>query len=201
MNHNQALSRDLRKALSNRKFEVSDAGVLFPGARIVAAGIFETFLNDGPWEPIYNILPYQGLNMLLDVALGASSKETGWWFAGFATATDPSSSTTAANFNTQLTEFTNYSGGRLQWTPAAAVDGVITNAATPVTLTVGNATGLTNTSLHGWGLLSNGTKLSTSGKCAAAARLKDSNGDPKPKLLLSEGDVIGARYTLTLTST
>jgi hypothetical protein len=201
----QLLVRELRTAVARNKHEVmSDGGIWLPGAKseIRVGGVFEHKLNDEPWRVDANLLPTEGLNAMLDIALGALAKQANWYMAPFATATTPINTLTAATFDSAMTEFTNYTEvSRSLWTPAAAAAGVVTNAATPIQITIGSATGTVNTSIHGLGLISASAKEATGGKLMACTLFKDSGGDPRPRLGLVQGDLLGLRYTITLTST
>lgn len=194
---NTKLMSELRRAVADHAYDVTeDGGLWLPGAKslITCGGVFEHRLNDGPWHADPNLLPTEGLNAILDIALGAATKQTNWYMAPFATNTAPSSSLTAANFTATQTEFVNYTGTRALWTPAAAAAGVVTNAATPVSITVGAATGSVNTSIYGLGLISASAQSATTGKLAACALFASARTG------LVVGDLLGLRYTITLTS-
>ena len=192
-----AVARELRRAIEHNRYEESAGGILFPDSGIHVGGLFETALNDGGWEPGVNLLPTQGLNNCLNAFLGGSAfnPEDAWYFAPFATNTAPGLGLTAANFTATQTEFTNYDETtRALWTPAAAAAGVITNAATAVSITVGSATGSTNTSIYGLALLSASAKSATTGVLAACALLATARTG------LQDGDILGLRYSITLTN-
>jgi len=197
---NLSLVRDIRRAASNHRYEVMDSGeILFTDAKVRAGGVFETCLNHGVWEPSPNLLPKLGRNFIWDVAFGAVAKATNWYMAPFATNTAPTDSLTAANFAATQTEFTNYTQtSRALWTPGAAVDGVVTNTATPVSITIGSGA---QVDMYGLALLSAAAKSATTGVLAACTLFKAADGiTPKPRMGLVEGDDLGLRYTNTLTS-
>lgn len=193
------LVRELRRSIARHKYEFDDQGGLYlPEAKstITAGGIFGTSLNDGAWQPAPNLLPTQGRNSILDIALGNVAKETNWYFAPFATNTAPTSALTAANFDATQTEFDNYDEvTRALWTPDAASNGVKSNVGTPVSITIGSATGPTNVNIYGLALISSSTKSGTGGRLAACALL------PAARENLQDNDILGLRYTITLTST
>lgn len=195
----QALVRDIRKAVRRNRYEMTPGGVLFPDAKVQCGGIFEHNLNGGPWKADPNLLPTQGRNAMLDIALGGVAKQSNWYMPPFAANVDPTNSLTAANFAATQTEFTNYTeGARALWTPAAASSGVITNAATLVQITIGAGSQF---DMYGLALISASAKSATTGVLAACTLFKDGDGDPDPRLGLHTGDVLGLRYTITLTST
>jgi hypothetical protein len=192
------VARELRRAIANHRYEETPIGILFPQAKVYAGGLFETRLNGGPWWAHPNLLPTQGLNALLDIALGAVSKETNWYIAPFNANVAPTSTLTAANFTSTQTEFTNYTEAtRALWTPASASSGSVNNTASPVSITIGSGA---QNDIYGLALISASAKSATTGKLAACTLLKDSDGDPKPRLDLVEGDELGLRYSISLTS-
>lgn len=189
---NPKLVRELQRAIANKRYEETPSGILFPTLNVHAGGLFETSLNGQPWEPGLNMVPTLGLNNCLNAFLGGSgfNPEDAWYFAPFATNTAPTLSLTAANFTATQTEFTNYAeGARQLWTPAAAVGGVITNAATQVTITIGSGG---QTAIYGLALLSASAKSATTGVLAACALLASARTG------LQVGDILGERYSLTL---
>ena len=186
----EAVVRALRRDIERNRYEETGNGLFFPQQKLHIGGLFETSLNDGNWEPGLNLLPTQGLNNCLGAFLGGSTfnPEDAWYFAPFATNTAPTLGLTAANFTSTQTEFTNYTEtSRRTWTPDAAAGGVISNAGTAITMTVGSATGDANTSIYGLALLSASPKGSTAGVLAACALLAT------PRLGLQEGDILGLR--------
>jgi hypothetical protein len=197
----KTLERELRRALENNKYEITAQGIFLPQAKseIVAGGVFEHCLNGGPWTADPNLLPTEGRNAMLDIALGATTKLAGFYIVPFATNTAPTDALTAANYDSTQTEFDNYvESSRRTWTPAAAASGVVTNAATPVSITIDDATGPTNVNIYGLGLIGGAagtaTKHATSGKLIACTLFTN------PRLNLQETDILGLRYTITLTS-
>jgi len=191
---NPKLVRELRKAVERNRYEITEDGVLFPDSKIAGGGIFETSLNGGRWEPGLNMLPMLGRNNALNAFLGGSafSPEDAWYFAPFATNTAPTDSLTAANFTATQTEFTNYDEvTRALWTNAAAAAGVISNAATSVTITVA---GGAQTAIYGLALISASAKSATTGVLAACALLATARTG------LVDGDVLGLRYSVTLSN-
>lgn len=198
---NSRIVKELRRAVANKRYEESEGGILFNQSNLVIGGVFETKLNDGPWIPSPNILPTEGLNAFLDITLGAVAKQTNWYLAPFAENVEPTSALTAANFNSTQTEFRNYAEAtRALWTPATAAGGVITNAATPVSITIANGGTFDQFDMYGLALISASAKAATSGKLAACTFFKDSEGNDAPRLNLMYQDVLGLRYVVTLTS-
>lgn len=144
------------------------------------------------WTP--NRVVDQGLNYILNAAFVAgTSLPGGWYIAPFAANVTPAANTTAANFASTLTEFTNYTeANRPVWTPDGASTAMeLINAAAPALFTVGAGP---QTTLYGAGLISASAKSSTSGLLAAAGKLN--NGLTG----LAEGYEVRLKYRLRAAS-
>ncbi len=120
------------------------------------------------WTP--NRFVDQGLNYTLNAAFRGEGVISTWYIAPFAANVTPAANTTAANFTSTLTEFTNYTEpNRVAWTSDGAATALeLINDAAPALFTVG-AGG--QTTIYGGGLLSAQAKSSTSGTLAAAGKL------------------------------
>lgn len=120
------------------------------------------------WTP--NRVVDQGLNYLLNAAFRGEGVISQWYIAPFAANVTPAANTTAANFASTLTEFTNYTeANRPAWvTDAAAATLELINDAAPSLFTIGSGG---QTTIYGAGLLSQAAKSSTAGVCAAAGKL------------------------------
>jgi len=187
---------EFRRSLSNLKFErTEDGGIYFPAAHAIARGMYAHDVNglDERFDP--NILPTEGLNYLLDIGLGAGSQLTAWYLGLFSGAVTPTSTLTAANWTSTLTEITSGSEGysestRVAWTPASASGGSATNTASKAAFTIITAS---NVTVEGAVMASASAKGATTGKVASASRFST------PRTL-SDGDSFNVGYTVTLTS-
>jgi hypothetical protein len=131
-------SPEILAYLRNHQYETSDAGIVFPKAHAVAAGMYAHRVNGGEWSYDPNLLPSEGLTYLLSL-LGAGTKLTTWYIAPYAGAISPGSNWTAANFASTASEITSGSEGytnatRPTWTPGTAAADTINNNASPVTI-------------------------------------------------------------------
>ena len=181
--------REFARAVANHKYEASPAGILFPEQKTLLAGVFEDTLNGGDRQISPNIIPTEGLNHALDVILHGVAQVSPWYVALFKGTGTPSSSLTAANFASTLTEFTGYSeGARVAYNEGAAAGGVTDNDASRAEFTIA-----ASDTIYGGALLSASTKGSTSGVILCAAKFA------APRAVVS-GDTLQVKYTLTLTS-
>lgn len=181
---------EFARALRNRHFEVSPAGILFPQQKVFIGGVFETRVNGRDPDLSPNIFPTEGLNHVLDIVFGGGAQQTSWYIAPFSGNVTPGASLTAATFVAVCTEFTGYSEAtREAFVEAAAAGGVMDNDATRAEFSITAA----SATLYGAALLSVGTKSSGSGVCAAASRFAASRA-------VVTGDTLQVKYTLTGTS-
>lgn len=181
--------REFARAVANNKFEITPAGILFPEQKTLLAGVFEDTLNGGDRQIAPNIIPTEGLNHALDCILHGGTQVSPWYVALFKGTGTPSSSLTAANFASTLTEFTGYSeGARVTYNEGAASGGVTDNDANRAEFTI-NA----SDTIYGGALLSVSTKSSTSGVILCAAKFAAARA-------VVSGDTLQVKYTLTLTS-
>jgi hypothetical protein len=201
------ISKDLLKhraefsrALRNHNYEVSESGIFFPGANVMASGVYTHDVNGKDERIDSNIVVTEGLNSLLDVALHDATKIATWYFRLFSANTSPLATWTAANFTANATEITSGTEGYSEATgqafvEAAAAAGAITNSASKaaftIVRTIDPAAAL---SVWGAGLLSNSTKGGTTGTLMSASKFSAVR-------TLYNTDVFNLGYTLTLTST
>lgn len=157
------------KRLRDRGWKRDAAGCLLSGTyhtRLV--GVDGEPVRD--WIEFPNGATYEGMNYLLDCGFRGQSQLSSWFFvpingSGYSAV---SVNDTAAS-HSGWTEFTTYSEStRQQWSPAAASSGTVINTA--VTLTISSSG-----TIQGFGLQSNSTKSSTSGKLASTATLSSAD--------------------------
>lgn len=149
----------------------------------------------GIFEPVWgdNRVVNSGLNHMLNAALRGEGVVAAFYVAPFAADFSPSATLTAANFNSTLTEFTNYTETtRPVWTS----DGVSTaqqleNLAAPALITIGAGAQL---AIYGGVLHSNNVKSGTTGFIFAGAKA------PAPFTNLAAGFEVKLRYRVSGTS-
>lgn len=143
----------------------------------------------------HNRVVDQGLNYLLNAAFfSGSTIQSNWYIAPFAANVTPAANTTAQNFASTLTEFTNYTeANRPIWTPDAASTAMeLINNAAPALFTIGSGP---QNAIYGGGFISASAKGSTSGVLGAAGKLAN------PLTGLAEGFEVRLKYRLRATST
>lgn len=186
---------EFARAIRNRKFEVTPAGILFPQQGALAAGVFDLeHRRQGDLigrEIGPNVIPTEGLNHILDAIAHGSTQVNPWYVALFKGNVTPGATLTGATFNSVCTESDAYDETtRVEFNEAAASGGIMSNAANRAVFTM-NA----SETIYGGGLLSSSTKKDTTPGviCLAAARFSSSRA-------VVDDDELAVKYTLTLTS-
>jgi hypothetical protein len=81
-------------------------------------------------EVAHNLLPTEGINHLLNVAMKSGSANATWYIGLFEGNYTPLASDTAATFPTLATETTTYDeAARVEWVEGAIVSGALNNSA------------------------------------------------------------------------
>jgi hypothetical protein len=185
---------EFARAFRNRRFEKADNGLLlFPEQKCFVGGVGAISRNGGPAEPMDNLVVLQGRIYMLTAALLAGAQQGAWYVAPFATNTAVADTLTAANFNSTLVEFVNYSETTRQaWTaPAPSGSSVLTNAASLATITISNGV---QTAVYGATLQSVSARGGGTGICFCGMQA------PTPKIGLELGETLSFSYGIAATS-
>lgn len=164
-------SKEIAKWVRSGDYEETPEGLLIHRA-IRARGVYTHSVNGKDEQRDYNLIPAEGIEHILEVALGAGTQITSWYAAVFSGAVDPASSWTAANFTANASEITSNTEGysdatRPAWTPDAPAAGVIGNLASKATF---NIVCTTSINISGAALLSSNVKGGTTGVLLSATR-------------------------------
>ena len=179
----------LKDALQKGNYEQTEQGILFPETRILARGEFCYHKRGEAPEYSSNLLVDEGLDEILDTALGNGSQISTWYIAIFSAAVTPLSTWTAANFAASATEITNYDEAtREVWTPTAVTGGVISSYTAKASFTASSAM-----TVRGAALISSSTKGGTTGTLIGASRFGADKG-------LTTAELIDVGYQVTLAS-
>lgn len=186
---------EVAKAIRNFKYETTRSGVYLPASKMHVGGVFRhahapAGCAFGPWVADPNRVVNQGLNYLLNAALGGATQESAFYLAPFSGNVTPAAGWTGANFAANATEFTAYEGGsRLPWTTEASTAQAIGNtaaiAASTMTFSAGGPY-----NVYGLGLLSASAKGATTGVLVAATRFAN------PRTNMSPGDRLALEYVI-----
>lgn len=131
-----------------------------------------------------------GIDQILNSALRGEGLISSWYIAPFAADVTPPATLTAANFNSTLTEFTNYDEAtRVAWvSDGASTAQLLQNDAAPALFTIGNGA---QAAIYGAVMHSNNVKGGTNGLILAAAKA------PSAFLNLADGFEVKIKYRLT----
>lgn len=184
-------------ALRNGKFEINDDnGLFFPAQKAIIHGLnIWHRANDGlGWIKDHNLVPTEGRNHILDVTVHDGTKISTWYVGAFSGNVAPDANWTAATFASTATELTTQisEATRPTYIEAAPSGGSTSNTASAATITA--ATGQSNVTVWGAGILSSSTKGGTSGILLSAEKFTAA------RTLVAEGDTLDIRITLNLTS-
>jgi hypothetical protein len=182
---------DIRKG----KFDVSENGILLRGGSVIAQGFYVEGVRGQPasYRRHKNLIVTEGINHILDVYFGATSKASAFYLAPFSGSATPAASWNASNFASNATEITSTSEGyeettRQQASFGTAASGAIDNYASKAAFTIATASQLT---VKGLGLLTTNTRGGTSGKLVSAVKFSVDR-------VLNDGDIWEAGYQATL---
>ena len=183
------------RSLRNGHFERTPNGLYFPKAKVAVGGVLrhshisaQGDVLDVAVDP--NLLTDEGLNYILNAALGGQSQVGAFYLAPFSGNVTPAAGWTGANFAANATEFTAYTNStRLPWTTVASTAKAIGNSAAIAAATATfSAGGPYN--LYGIGLTQASAKSATTGVLVAAVRFGT------PRLNMAAGDKLAFEYVL-----
>lgn len=185
--------REFARAIANRQFEITPAGIHFPAQHCFVGGAFDTeHSRDGELlgrDLSPNIIPTEGLNHLLDVLVHGSTQISPWYIALFEGNVTPAANLTGATFASTCTETTAYNEtARVPYNEGAAAAGATDNGANRAVFTM-NAT----KTIYGGAMLSTSPKSDATGLILAASKFSASRA-------VIAADELAVKYTLTATS-
>lgn len=166
------LKKELAQAVHNENFDLTDEGIYFPKQGILASGEYFDRINGGEWMRTPNLVVNEGIAHILNVALGAKAKASGYYLALFSGSTAPAANWTAANFSSVSGEIVSLSEGytnatRPQWNPTDTNGNSIENLAAVASVTIATTSQLNVT---GAALLTNATRGGNTGTLISATK-------------------------------
>ena len=167
-NKEEAILNDLHA----ERYEYTKQGLYLPAHNLVARGEYFDRINGGQWHTTQNLVVDEGLAHILNVAMGAKAKASGYYLALFSGATAPAANWTAANFAAVAAEIVSMTEGytnatRPRWTPTDTNSNSIDNFTAVAKVTIATSSQLTVT---GAALLTNATKGGTTGTLISASK-------------------------------
>lgn len=185
------------RAISNFQFERTENGQLYlPRSRTFIGGVFRhahapAGCDFGPMAVDPNRIVRQGLDYILNAALGGQAQTTQFYLAPFSGNVTPAADWNGATFAGAATEFTAYtSATRLPWNTDPSTEQAIGNTESLADATlVLNPGGPYN--IYGVGLIEASAKSATTGRLIAATRFAT------PRTNMAGGDRLALEYVLT----
>lgn len=188
------LRKELAAELHAERFDLTDEGVYFPRQGVMAVGEYLDRINGGRWRVSQNLIVAEGLAHILNVAMGAKAKASGYFLALSSGTAAPASNWTAANYAANANEIVSMTEGytgatRPAWTPGTANGGSIDNMAAVASLTIATTSTLNVT---GAAMLTNSARGGTTGVLISAVKYP-------AERTFQDGDTYDVGYRLSLT--
>lgn len=191
----QKHAREIASFLHRGDFKETDGGLLIHGC-IRGRGGYTHWIagQEDDARTDHNLIPVQGILHFLDVTLGNTPKEPGWYLAPFSGAVAPAANWTAANFAANASEIVSTEEGysnptRPQWSGGAAAAGVKGNNAAPA---VFNIVCTSSLNIAGIGMLSSNARGGQEGVLVSASRYSSVR-------VVNNGDAFNVIYEIELT--
>lgn len=167
-----------------------------PWGNVKAHGQYRMRINGGDWVYSDNIVTTQGLELLLNIALGGTSKISNFYLGLFSGSATPAANWTAANFASNASEIISQTEGfagvnRPAWTPSAASGSTINNFSSEASITIITSSSL---NINGVALLTQQARGATTGSLISATKYPVTR-------VVQNGDILDIGYQLTLSST
>jgi hypothetical protein len=184
------MDSNVRGALRAGEYEQTEEGIYLPTEKAMLGGYFVVSKRGEAPEISRNLVTNQGMNYVLEAAIGDTSGIASWYIALFSGDVSVAAGWTAANFTATATEWTNYDESTRQaWTSATVASQGTDSFSNKASFT---SSGDTQT-VRGAALISASAKSATSGILLAASRLTSDK-------TLDTGEILDVGYGLQLTA-
>ena len=190
------LHKELLGEIGKDRFDVTESGIYFPRAGVLAKGEYFDRVNGGEWEKAgNNLVTAEGITHILNVALGAKAKPAGHFIALFGGSATPQANWKASNFTEVAAEIVSLTEGytsptRPVWTPPDTATNSIDNMDSAARVTIATASQL---SVTGAAVLTASGKGATTGVLISAFKYA-------VQRTFQDGDVYDIGYRFSLTS-
>jgi hypothetical protein len=182
--------RRIKTAMEKGQFETTPEGLYLPTEKTLVQGVFSVAKRGEPAEFTQNLVVNQGLDYLLEAALGITAPSSSWWIALFTGDVSVVATWTAATFTATATEWTNYDeSARVLWNKGAVASGGIDSFSSKSSFTSSSDTQV----IRGAALLNASAKSATSGVLMASSRLSSDK-------TLDTGEILDVGYGLQLSA-
>ena len=184
------LTDNVKKELRSGKFEKTEDGLFVPRERLLINGVFKVSKRGEVEECSPNLVVDEGLDYILNAAIGDASVISTWYIAPFSGDVTVLATWTAADFASAATEWTLYTPAtRPEWVSGVVASGGVDSFVSKAEFT---STADTQT-VRGAALISSSTKSNTAGTLIAASRFPSDKN-------LDTGEILDVGYGLQLTA-
>lgn len=181
---------NMKRAILDGRFEESEEGIFVPSERAMIQGVVAYGKRGEEADWTHNLIVGEGLNYLVGASTGAVPPIANWYIAVFTGDVVVQASWTAANFNSNATEFTQYDeSSRPAWSPGSVASGARDSFSSKASFTSSTDGAI----LRGAALISANGKGSTSGTLMGATRF----ASDKP---LDTGEILDIGYGLQISA-
>lgn len=180
----------IKDALKAGRYETTPEGIYFPAENALAQGIFSVSKRGEPVEFSQNLVVNQGLNYILQAAVGETAGISNWYIALFVGDVTVVATWTAATFTATATEWTAYDeAARQGWTKSSVASQGTDSFSNKASFTSSSDT----QTVRGAAMLSASAKSATSGVLLAASRFSSDKA-------LDTGEILDVGYGLQLSA-
>lgn len=180
----------IKDALRAGRYDRTEEGIYIPDQNVLAQGVFKYNIRGEAEEQSRNLVVNQGLDYMLQAAVGETAGIANWYVALFSGDVTVLASWTAASFAATATEWTNYDEAtRGTWSKSAVASQGTDSFATKASFT-SSADAQT---VRGAALISASAKGATTGVLLASSRLSSDK-------ILATGEILDVGYGLQLSA-
>jgi len=163
--------KEIQQFLRTGDWQETAEGLIIHGSMLGVGKYYHT-VNGRDEQVDTNLIPAEGIAHILNVVFGATAKVSTWYLAPYSNNYTPTSTVTAATFDSLGAELAGAPEGytestRREWVDAAASAGKIGNLSSRATFTIVTATTI---NINGAGLLSSNVKEGTTGTLASMTK-------------------------------
>ena len=101
------------RAIRNHKFDYTENGIAIPSMKLAIGGVFEVAGGDGVFEVCPNLIPTEGLNHIIGVALNQATQKLAFYLGLFSGDVTVQPTWTGANWVANATGGVHH--GRRRW--------------------------------------------------------------------------------------
>lgn len=181
---------NILESLKAGNYEKTPEGVYFPAENALAQGVFSVSKRGEPEEFSQNLVVNEGLDYILNAAIGATAGISNWYIALFSGDVTVVATWTALTFSSSASEWTGYDeAARPAWSPGSVASAGVDSFSSKASFTSSSDSQV----VRGAAMLSASAKGATSGVLLASSRLSSDK-------TLDTGEILDVGYGLQLSA-